>query len=68
MIARPARWREVGEVLVIREEVSLSSESSSDCRRESCVAAKEGMSTAPLGAMVFMSVIRFDERDERRVM
>ena len=52
MIATPARWSAVGEVLDIRDEVSLSSDWSSASRRASCVVANEGMSTAFLGAMV----------------
>lgn len=55
MIARPARWREVGEVVVIREEVSESSDWSSKSRRASWVVAKEGMFTAPLGAIVYLA-------------
>ena len=52
MMARPAFWRAVGEALEIRDEVSDSSDWSSASRRASWVAAKEGMSTASLGAMV----------------
>jgi hypothetical protein len=52
VMARPAFWRAVGEVLEIRDEVSDSSDWSSASKRASWVAAKEGMSTASLGAMV----------------
>ena len=51
VIAIPARWREVGLVLDIREEVSESSDWSSASRRESWVVAKEAMSTAVGGAI-----------------
>lgn len=51
VIAIPARWREVGLVLDIREEVSESSDWSSASRRESWVVAKEEMSTAVGGAI-----------------
>ena len=55
MIAIPARWRDVGDVLEIREEVSESSDWSSASRRASWVVAKEGTSTAPLGAIVYLA-------------
>ena len=51
-MAIPALWREVGEVLEIRDEVSLSSDWSSASRRASWVVAKAGISTASLGAML----------------
>lgn len=59
MIARPARWREVGEVLVMRDAVSESSDCSSASRRASWVVAKEGISTgiASLGAMVIEALV-----------
>lgn len=47
-MATPARWREVGDVVEMREEVSESSDWSSFSRRASWVVAKEGMSTASL--------------------
>jgi len=53
VMAMPARWREVGDVLEMREEVSESSDWSSASRRESWVVAKEGISTASLGAIVY---------------
>lgn len=52
MIATPARWRAVGDEADIRVEVSLSSDCSSASRSVSWVVAKEGMSTALLGAMI----------------
>lgn len=52
MIARPARWRAVGELLVTREEVSRTSDWSSASRSASCVVQKEATSTASLGAMM----------------
>lgn len=50
-MATPARWREVGELPVIMEEVSETSDWSSASRSASWVAQKEGMSTG-LGAMM----------------
>ena len=55
MIARPARWREIGEVVEIREEVSESSDWSSKSRSASWVVANDGMSTMPLGAIVYLA-------------
>ncbi len=51
-MARPARWRAVGDVLEIRDEVSESSDWSSASKSASWVVAKEGMSTASLGAII----------------
>lgn len=56
MIARPARWSDVGEVLVMREAVSESSDWSSASKRASWVVANEGMSTGSLGDMVVESL------------
>lgn len=44
----------MGEVLEIREEVSESSDCSSASRRESWVAAKDGMSTASFGDILLL--------------
>ena len=55
VIARPARWSDVGVVEEMRSEVSWSSDWSSWFKRESWVRAKEGISIAPLGDM--MSVL-----------
>jgi len=52
VIARPARWREVGEVLVSRDDVSDSSDWSSASRRESWGVAKLEISRAPFGAIL----------------
>jgi len=54
VMATPARWSEVGDVAVMREEVSASSDWSSASRRLSWVVAKEAMSTASLGAMAYV--------------
>lgn len=53
MIATPARWSAVGEVFDIKDEASFSSDCSSASNRASWVVAKEVISTAPLGAMIW---------------
>jgi hypothetical protein len=42
-MARPERWRAVGEVLLIRAVVSWSSDWSSKSRRDNCVVQKSEM-------------------------
>ena len=53
MIAAPAHRSAVGDEADIKDDVSLSSDCSSISRRASWVVANEGISTAPLGTMVW---------------